>query len=284
MSINASTITSLTTNGSITLAPNGTGGVVLDGVKITENEIAAANTNDDLQLTAAGTGAVTLGAIRISGSQISSDDSTSIQIKETLEVDVLNSDDSSSIAVTTGMTITGAVDVGGTLSASSIDVNTISSTDSSGVVINDGLSVAGPLNGSGSSVLQISDGVDIENELTVEGTTNADGNLLTGGYQAYSTTETLTGAGGSNAIAVTNGVSFLNTASGTATLSIADGVVGQIKHIIMVAAGNNATLSNTNLNVATQILFNAVGETATLMFDGTTSKWNVLAVNGATIS
>ena len=285
LSINASTITSLTTNGSITLAPNGTGGVVLDGVKITENEIAAANTNDDLQLTAAGTGAVTLGAIRISGSQISSDDSTSIQIKETLEVDVLNSDDSSSIAVTTGMTITGAVDVGGTLSASSIDVNTISSTDSSGVVINDGLSVAGPLNGSGSSVLQISDGVDIENELTVEGTTNADGNLLVGGYHQYSTTETLTGAGGSNAVSVANGVSFLNTGSGTAALTIADGANAQIKHIIMVVAGNDATLANTNLNgVSTSIVFNAIGETATLMFDSTTGKWSVLAVNGATIS
>jgi hypothetical protein len=225
-----------------------------------------------------------MGAIRINGSQISSDDSNAIQIKETLQVDNLSSDDSSALNVTSGMTIAGAVDVGGTLSASSIDVNTISSSDSSGVIINDGLSVAGPLNGSGSSVLQISDGVDIENELTVEGNTNADGNLFTAGYQAYSVTETLTGAGGSNAISVTNGVTFLNTGSGTATLTIADGVVGQIKHIIMVVAGNNATLSNTNVNVATQILFNAVGETATLMFDTTTNKWNVLAVNGATIS
>ena len=284
LNINGSVITSLVTNGSITLTPNGTGGVILDSVKITENEIAATNTNDDLQLSAAGTGSIKLGAISVSGSQISSDDSSAIQIKETLQVDNMSSDDSASINVTTGMTIAGAVDVGGTLSVSAIDVNTISSTDSSGVVINDGLSVAGPLNGSGSSVLQISDGVDIENELTVEGTTNADGNLLTGGYQAYSVTETLTGAGGSNAIAVTNGVSFLNTGSGTATLSIADGVDGQIKHIIMVVAGNNAILDNTNLNVSTQILFNAVGETATLMFDTVTNKWNVLAVNGATIS
>ena len=284
LNINGGVITSLVTNGSITLTPNGTGGVVMDKVKITENEIAATTTNDDLQLTAAGTGAVTIGVIRVSGSQISSDDSSAIQIKETLQVDNMSSDDSASINVTTGMTIAGAVDVGGTLSASTVDVNTIQSSDSSGVVVNDGLSVAGSLNGAGSSVLQISDGVDIENELTVEGTTNADGNLIVGGYQSYSTTETLTGAGGSNAIAITNGVSFLNTGSGTATLTIADGVVGQIKHIIMVVAGNNATLSNTNLNVATQILFNAVGETATLMFDSVTGKWNVLAVNGATIS
>ena len=284
LNINGSVITSLVTNGSITLTPNGTGGVILDSVKITENEIAATNSNDDLQLTASGTGAVTIGVIRVSGSQISSDDSSAIQIKDTLQVDNMSSDDSASINVTSGMTIAGGVDVGGTLSASTVDVNTIQSSDSAGVVINDGLSVAGPLNGSGSSVLQISDGVDIENELTVEGTTNADGNLLVGGYNAYSVTETLTGAGGSNAIAVSNGVSFLNTGSGTAPLSIADGVVGQIKHLIMVVAGHNAILGNTNLNVSTQILFNAVGETATLMFESTTGKWNVLAVNGATIS
>ena len=285
LNINGSTITSLVTNGSITLTPNGTGGVVLDSIKITENEIAATNTNDDLQLSAAGTGAIKIGAISVSGSQISSDDSSAIQIKETLQVDNLSSDDSASINVTTGMTIAGAVDVGGTLSASSIDVNTISSTDSSGVIVNDALKVAGSLGAEGSSVLQISDGVDISGAATVEGTTNADGNLLVGGYNAYSVTETITGAGGSNAIAVTNGVSFLNTGSGTAALTIADGVDGQIKHIIMVVAGNNATLANTNLNgVSTNILFNAIGETATLMFDSTTGKWSVLAVNGATIS
>jgi hypothetical protein len=284
LNINGSTITSLVTNGSITLTPNGTGGVVLDSIKITENEIAATNTNDDLQLSAAGTGAIKIGAISVSGSQISSDDSSAIQIKETLQVDNLSSDDSASINVTTGMTIAGAVDVGGTLSASSIDVNTISSTDSSGVIVNDALKVAGSLGAEGSSVLQISDGVDISGAATVEGNLNADGNLLTGGWQAYSSSETLTGAGGSNAISVANGLSLLNTAGGTATLTIADGVNGQIKHIIMAVAGNNATLSNTNTNVTTQILFDAIGETATLMFDSTTGKWNVLAVNGATIS
>jgi hypothetical protein len=52
----------------------------------------------------------------------------------------------------------------------------------------------------------------------------------------------------------------------------------------MTVAGNNAILANTNVNVATQILFDAVGETATLMFDNVTNKWNVIAVNGATIS
>jgi len=283
LNINASTITSLTTNGDITLTPNGTGGVVLDSIKVTENEIAATNTNDDLVLSAAGTGNVVMGAIRINGSQISSDDSNAIQIKETLQVDNLSSDDSSALNVTSGMTIAGAVDVNGTLSASTVDVNTIQSTDSAGVVVNDGLSVAGPLNGAGSSVLQITDGIDVEGSATFESTIQADGNIEANGYLRYSS-ETIAGAGGSNAISVATGVSFIDTSSGTATLTFADGVSGQVKHLIMTVAGNDATLDNTNLNVSTSIVFNAVGEAATLVFDGTTNKWNIVGVQGATVS
>ena len=283
LNINGAVITSLTTNGDITLTPNGTGGVILDSVKITENEIAATNSNDDLQLTASGTGAVTIGAIRVSGSQISSDDSSAIQIKETLQVDNISSDDSSAINVLGAMTIAGAVDVNGTLSASTVDVNTIQSTDSAGVVVNDGLSVAGALNGAGSSVLQITDGIDVEGTATFEGTVITDGRIEANSYLRYST-ETITGAGGSNAISVLTGVSLINTAGGTATLTFADGVDGQVKHLIMVVAGNDATLDNTNLNVSTSIVFNAVGEAATLVFDGTTNKWNIVGFQGATVS
>lgn len=284
LNINGAVITSLTTNGDITLTPNGTGGVVIDSIKVTENEIAATNTNDDLVLSAAGTGNIVAGAIRINGSQISSDDSNAIQIKETLQVDNLSSDDSSALNVTSGMTVAGAVDVNGTLSASTVDVNTIQSTDSAGVVVNDGLSVAGPLNGAGSSVLQITDGIDVEGAATFESTIQADGNIEANGYLRYST-ETVSGDGaGTDAISTATGVTFLNTSGGTSSLTFADGVSGQVKHIIMTVAGNDATLDNTNLNVSTSIVFNAVGEAATLVFDGTTNKWNIVGVQGATVS
>ena len=284
LNINASTITSLTTNGDITLTPNGTGGVVIDSIKVTENEIAATNSNDDLVLSAAGTGNIVAGAIRINGSQISSDDSSAIQIKETLQVDNLSSDDSSALNVTSGMTIAGAVDVNGTLSASTVDVNTIQSTDSAGVVINDALSVAGALNAAGSSVLQISDGIDIEGSATVEGSLQVDGNIEANGYLRYST-ETVSGDGaGTDAISTATGVTFLNTSGGTSSLTFADGVSGQVKHIIMTVGGNAATLDNTNLNVSTSIVFDAVGEAATLVFDGTTGKWNIVGFQGATVS
>ena len=52
----------------------------------------------------------------------------------------------------------------------------------------------------------------------------------------------------------------------------------------MTVAGNDATLDNTNLNVSTSIVFNAVGEAATLVFDSTTGKWNIVGFQGATVS
>ena len=103
-----------------------------------------------------------------------------------------------------------------------------------------------------------------------------------------SASETITGAGGSNALDDDIEVSLLNTASGTASLTLSAGrFVGQRKIIIMTVAGNNATMtqSNGNLNstnVSTSIVFNAVGESVVLIYNG--SNWNVVSVNGATIS
>ena len=100
-------------------------------------------------------------------------------------------------------------------------------------------------------------------------------------------TETVSGDGaGTDAISLETAVSFLNTTSGTSSLTLATGTAGQIKHIIMTVAGNAATLSTSNGNldasVSTSIVFDAVGENATLIYNG--SKWSVMSVRGATIS
>ena len=97
-------------------------------------------------------------------------------------------------------------------------------------------------------------------------------------------TDTITASGGSNAISLSNGLTLLNTSGGTSSLSIADGSEGQVKYIVMAVAGNNATLDNTNGNWTTQILFDAVGEAVTLIFDDTTGKWSIVGVHGATVS
>ena len=100
-------------------------------------------------------------------------------------------------------------------------------------------------------------------------------------------TETVSGDGaGTDAISLETAVSFLNTTGGTSSLTLATGTAGQIKHIIMTVAGNAATLSTSNGNldasVSTSIVFDAVGENATLIYNG--SKWSVMSVRGATIS
>jgi len=52
----------------------------------------------------------------------------------------------------------------------------------------------------------------------------------------------------------------------------------------MVVAGSAATLDNTNGNWTTSIVWDAVGEGATLVFDDTTGKWTIVGSNGVTIS
>ena len=250
--------------------------------------------------------------------EISSGDSTAIQLNDglnvsgtlsvdTIDTNTISSTDSTAIQIDDGLNVSGAVTIGGTLRVQeivgedsvsvqiqSLDTDIISSTASAGIQITEAVNVSGTLsadtidtntissNIGGSIQSTDSTEVTIDDALHVEGPTRVNGSV-NHAFQILET-DTITGAGGSNAIEITVGVCLLNTGSDTATLSIADGVNGQVIHIVMVVAGNNAILDNTNGNWATQILFNAVGEAATLLFDGTTGKWNIVSVQGATVS
>ena len=89
-------------------------------------------------------------------------------------------------------------------------------------------------------------------------------------------------AAAAGAIPITDPVVLLSV-DGTKAYTLADGQqAGQILTIVCVAATNNpaGTLTPQNLNGHTNILFNAVGETATLMFHS--SGWNIIGINGAT--
>lgn len=86
----------------------------------------------------------------------------------------------------------------------------------------------------------------------------------------------------STAISIETMVTFINIDSGAIALTIADGYNGQIKHLVCTAkAGTDADILS-NLNV-TSITFDAVGESATLIFDSTSGKWSVLGNYGSTI-
>jgi hypothetical protein len=101
-------------------------------------------------------------------------------------------------------------------------------------------------------------------------------------------TETVSGDGsGTDAISISTPITFLSTSGGTSSLTLAAGKTGQTKMIVMTVAGSDATLTQANGNldsgaVATSIVWNAVGESVTLVYTG--SKWIPVTSLGATIS
>lgn len=72
------------------------------------------------------------------------------------------------------------------------------------------------------------------------------------------------------------------TTTGADALTLADGVEGQLLVITMVADGGDGTLTPANLAGASTITFNDVGDTVTLVFDGT--NWCIAGNNGATVA
>jgi hypothetical protein len=77
------------------------------------------------------------------------------------------------------------------------------------------------------------------------------------------TIQTLSSAG---AISVTSLITRINSPSGAGTLTIADGVEGQIKVIVMVSNSASHALTISSNIGHSSIVFNSANDTATLMF------------------
>ena len=107
-----------------------------------------------------------------------------------------------------------------------------------------------------------------------------DGNIeIPNGYVKYTQSpQSLTGAG---AVNLTTQITYINT-TGANALTLADGVQGQEKKIVMRQDLGDGTLTPTNLAGATTITFNDVGDTVSLMFlDG---EWHIMGHYGVTIA
>ena len=92
--------------------------------------------------------------------------------------------------------------------------------------------------------------------------------------------QTLTGAG---AVDLTNLVTELTT-TGADALTLADGTTsGQVKIVNMIVDGGNGTLTPTTFANGTTITFDAVGESATLVWNSTVG-WVATSTVGATIA
>ena len=223
---------------------------------------------------------------------LQSTDSTGVTINDNLVMNgSIIAEDSSAINIVDGL------NVGGVISGDSIDVNEINSGDSTAIQVNDGINCSGTVSANELDTSRIfntdSSAIKIDDALELAGELNHTGNVVHVTGVTQLSRETVSGdSAGTDAISVATDVTFLDMSGGGQTLSIADGLDGQIKYIICnqvgtVAGGGNATpaiLDNTNGNWTTAIRFDAVGESVTLIFDSQTGKWNIVGSQGVTIT
>jgi hypothetical protein len=90
---------------------------------------------------------------------------------------------------------------------------------------------------------------------------------------------------GAGAVPVTNSiVLFTSTATGNA-LTLADGVDGQLLTILYIAeaaGGDTGVLTPANRGGYATITFNAIGDSATLIF--TNTRWYIVGTRGVTVA
>ena len=92
----------------------------------------------------------------------------------------------------------------------------------------------------------------------------------------FKSVENVTGGG---ALSTTTVVSFIST-TGVESYTLADGVEGQQKIIIMKADGGNATVTPTNLVGYTSVRLTGVNNNFHLLYGST--GWNIIALQNAT--
>ena len=92
----------------------------------------------------------------------------------------------------------------------------------------------------------------------------------------YKSVENVTGGG---ALSTTKVVSFIST-TGVESYTLADGVEGQEKIIIMKADGGNATVTPTNLVGYTSVRLTGTNNNFHLLYGST--GWNIIALQQAT--
>jgi len=111
---------------------------------------------------------------------------------------------------------------------------------------------------------------------------DVNGNLaISGGFLRMAQSPQSISGSGALVANVTAAITNITT-TGSATISLADGVQGQIKQFVMITDGGDAVLTPVNRLGFSQITFNDVGDTATLMY--TNAKWAVISFYGAVVS
>ena len=92
--------------------------------------------------------------------------------------------------------------------------------------------------------------------------------------------DTITAIG---AVSVDTNVTFINNIDAAGNLTLAAGVDGQLKIIIMSSNSGGHTVTLQGSNIAQDISWDATGESATLLYDTGLSKWYFIG-GSATVS
>ena len=162
---------------------------------------------------------------------LQSTDSTGVTINDNLVMNgSIIAEDSSAINIVDGL------NVGGTISGDSIDVNEINSGDSTAIQVNDGINCSGTVSANELDTSRIfntdSSAIKIDHAHEQAAELNHTGNVVHVTGVTQLSRETLSGdSAGTDAISVATDITFLDMSSGGQTLSIADGLDGQIKYI-----------------------------------------------------
>lgn len=205
----------------IVLAPDGSGSIILDELKVNATVISANTPGSSISLTTSGVGVTNINAVNITGGAV---DGTTVGTSNPQQGKFLNLFSDNHRPNSDG------VSTSGTASYRWSEVNTL--------LLN------------GSKVVLTSPG------------------LLTS----------------SGAISVLKSHVKLNSSGGAIAATLADGADGHLMVITMTVAGSNAvvTVNNAAFGTLGTLTFDAVGDTATLIFSGT--KWMLLSSYGVTIA
>lgn len=153
---------------------------------------------------------------------------------------------------------------------------TVTSVGGTGTV--NGLTLTGTVTSSGS--LTLGGTLDLSSPPAIGGTAPSTGKFttLTINDVIVGAVQSLSGAG---AVNLTDPITELTTTAANA-LTLANGTVGQVKIITMIVDGGDGTLTPTTMIGGTTITFDAVGDSATLVY--TSAGWAVVGISGAVVA
>ena len=230
--IDGTTITTNTTNGSVTITGNGTGGVNIDNLTFNDNSITSSS-NADINLTPGGTGGVVAGGVRINGTSLSADDSSTININEGLLVD--GTGNFSGTLTTAAISTTGTHTITGQLNADNLrmDGNVISSTDANGnitltpngtgSVVASSVKIKGTsISSDDSSLINLNENVNVTGTLTTADITTTGTHTITGtsnvDFVTIKDNEISTNASNANLVVSANGSGVIDIKNAMTTV------------------------------------------------------------------